>query len=797
MEPRNFRFQLIVIIYLIISTSFGFLQTFSYIMVNTNHSYRNNTVEEWSNIILSHNNIELENLSDLPPQTISIFHEQLNIYQAWSNGFYTTEQKKTLLFNNMHTPEIRYLGPHNHPIENFDLKSHDDGKFEINFRLDDRILNEWVYRVYTYLDYNNDDTNLGNSEKFQDGSNYKHYQPGEIPLSQDLNPDVSFMGIEFDKILEDHEQWTNSEKDYNVRKDYPGRVDPEILFHVKVLYKKDIYELNGWHSYYFYCNFHISWYWTSKFQSRTLNLKDDDTEAPVISNINIINSPIYDNYEIIHFDIISEDYSGISELYIEFNGQKYFDDDYNNFISIPNPSIPGYYILNIMVIDNDTDREGDQLASTDYFGFEVFDDDTENPVISNISILNYPIYDCYNDIIFEIFVEDNSGIEDLFIDFMENRYYRDNENNQISIQNPKTPGNYFFSATAIDADKDHENDQLNSTMNSHFEVIDDDITPPQIIINEDEFGWNVSIIDNDGKMDSRSTGNYTVLDQFGEIIKTEIIFQEEIAYRISKELINPLKFRTFTLLIYATNNDNDWEGDEETSEVSSIIVTSLEDCFNYVKKQIENLKQYIKENFHSCFTFLLIKKLNLTLKKLGDAYTHVIQGDILDCLCHLIKTLGYIKMIKSITIFSHYRHCFFLENPEFIINSLNDIRNNIVLLKGISVDYIKNLKYAYQIASIEVEVLKLKDIIVEKIEFCGAKSLKRLTLWTSILVESAIFLIANDIDYNKVITCAQNLLNKAKNKVHSLLIEGKISQTTADLLIGKINQIQSEIENVK
>ncbi|MFX0140716.1 MAG: hypothetical protein ACFFDN_44165, partial [Candidatus Hodarchaeota archaeon] len=361
----------------------------------------------------------------------------------------------------------------------------------------------------------------------------------------------------------------------------------------------------------------------------------------------------------------------------------------------------------------------------------------------------------------------------------------------------KTPGDYFFSATAIDADKDHENDQLNSTMNSHFEVIDDDITPPQIIIYEDEFGWNISIIDNDGKIDSESTGNYTVLDQFGEIIKTEIIFQEEIIYRISKEIINPMKFGNFTLLIYATNNDNDWEGDEETSKVSRIIVTSLEDCFNYVKQQIENLKQYIKENIHSCFTFLFIKKLNLALKNLGDAYTHVIQGDILDCLCHLIKAIWYIKMIKSIIICSYYRHYFFVENLEFIITSLNDIRNDIVLLKGISVDYIRNLEFSHQIASVEVEVLKLKDIFTEKIKCCDAKYLKRLTLWTSILLERAIFLIAQDYNYNKVLTCAQNLLNKAKNKVHSLLIEGKISQTTADLLTDKITQIQNKIEIVK
>ncbi len=698
MKPKNSKFISILIIFSFSITSFGFPQFFTYIINQTSLSSRDNTFEEWRDVILNHNSIKTETLIDLQQETISNLYEQIKIYQDWDNGIYSANEKNQLLLSNSHTPRIRYLGPDNHPIEGYDLISHDDEKFELNFRLDDRILNEWVVRVYAYLDYDLYDTFMSNSEKFEDGSTYKHFQPGEQPVFQDLNPDTSFMGIEFDKILEDHDQWTTSEKDYVAKKNYPGRIDQELYFHVKVLYKKDIYEANGWHSYYFYSNFYLSWYWTSSFQHRTLNIRDDDLGAPVISNINIIDAPIYDGYNEIIFEINAEDKSGISELYIEFLGDKYLDNDNDNLISIPNPSAPGDYTLSISAVDADSDREGDQLVSTVY---------------------------------------------------------------------------------------------------SNLNILDDDITAPQIIIDENEFGWNVSILDNDGIIDSESSGNYTLIDQYGQIFDSGIIYQEETIYSISKELISLMKPVSLSLRVFATNNDCEWEGDEETSEATREISITLEDCYNYVIAQIEKLKNYIKENLQSCVKNFFIKKLNFTQFNLRSAYNQVIQGNICCALHNLETALSIIKMIKSIFLCFYHKFCCCDFDLDYVIFTLNEIRNNIVLLKGNSVDYEKNTDLGYQIASIEVEVLNLKDFIQENINIFDSWCLRRIVMHTAILIESAFFHIAQDTDYTCVLTCAQWTLDLAKCKVNYLLGEEKISQNLADVLIERMTQIQNEIELVK
>ena len=229
MKPKNVTFISIIIISLISGVPLGTLPFYSNLTTQDNSSLTNNLFEMWRDTISDLNNMD-------PEDSI---HDQINEFLEWLNGFYSTEEINQLLISDTDTPYLRFLGPDNLPIEGYDLKRHDDEKFEIEFRLDDNVANEWVERVYAYIDWGIDDTILGESDKFEDGSDYKQFQHGEEPSFEELNPDVSFMGIEFDNILEDFEQWTTSEKDYTAIKEYAGRIDQEIYFHVKVLYKKE------------------------------------------------------------------------------------------------------------------------------------------------------------------------------------------------------------------------------------------------------------------------------------------------------------------------------------------------------------------------------------------------------------------------------------------------------------------------------------------------------------------------------------------------------------------------------
>ncbi|MFX0180331.1 MAG: hypothetical protein ACFE78_09065 [Candidatus Hodarchaeota archaeon] len=580
------------------------------------------------------------------------------------------------------TPLIRYLGPDNHPIEGLDLKSHADELFEIDFRLDDNTPNEWVIRVYAYLDYNIQDTSLGDSEKFEDGSDYKQYQSGTSPMLSELNPDESYMGVRYSKILEDHEEWTNSEKDFTAMKNNVDMLSDELYFHVKVLYK---IEFEG-DDYYYYRTFYISNYWTPNFKFKPLNIYDDDTSPPSFISVDIQNPPIYDSNETIDFEILVEDDTGIAELYIDFQGNLYIDEDKDNHISIPNPAVPGEYSLDVIAYDADNDREGDQLRSNLYSSFKIFDDDVNCPIFSDVCIINAPIYDSYDYIIFEIMAEDESGIAELFIDFIDTRYYRNDESIQIQIPNPRVPGTYEFSATAVDNDSEYGQDQLNTTITSSFEIFDDDITPPQIFIYENEDYFDLAIIDNDGIIDSEATGTYLIISQDEEVIATGILDEEKIKYRLCKNIFYSGGVGTHRLIIQATNNDLEWEGDEETSTSEEIIIITPDDYFKFINKQINEINNYIcsiVSPFICCFVGCFLNTIQEDLK---EAYNNFMVNNI-------IKSLDYVREARSKLLLSmdlingiYDIGCICIEDRDFLLASLQKILDTVDNL----IDYLIN-----------------------------------------------------------------------------------------------------------
>jgi len=314
-----------------------------------------------------------------------------------------------------------------------------------------------------------------------------------------------------------------------------------------------------------------------------------------------------------------------------------------------------------------------------------------------------------------------------------------------------------------------------------------------ILILKNEYVWNISILDNDGIIDSEASGNFSLADQYGNIIFSGQIFQEESIYSFSMDLMSLMKPTTLTLKIYATNNDLEWEGDEETSEETRTITITLEDSFKYVVQQIENLKEFIKENNPYCFKHFLIKILTCTQQKLQCAYTQVIQDNVLCGLYYLKTALCYIKMVESIILCSsrmYYCHDSVLE---YIIMTLNDIRNNVVLLKGISVDYKQDNDLGYHIASIEVKILNLMDFIGENINYYDSKCLLGVLKKVANLLETTLFYMTQDLDYTCLLTSAQKYLELAKCKVNYLLEVEKITQTLADTLLGEISEIQNDI----
>ncbi|MHA1292076.1 MAG: hypothetical protein ACTSQJ_05345 [Promethearchaeota archaeon] len=326
-----------------------------------------------------------------------------------------------------------------------------------------------------------------------------------------------------------------------------------------------------------------------------------------------------------------------------------------------------------------------------------------------------------------------------------------------------------------------------------LEVLDDDTTPPEIYIYEEEFGWSILIRDDDGVIDSEATGEYSIIDEHGNEWVSGILAQEEVLYPIEI----PLKPGIYTLIVAATNNDLDRPGDEETSEDTVLIDITLADCYNYVDQQLKDLKNYVDDNLCLILSWNLREKLWLAQEYLRDAYELVEDGNITCGLFHDLIAQVLIEIVEFETELYNNLLLISDEDAEYIISALHVIRNNIVLLMGNSVDYDKGTDYGYYIALIEGNLFDLIDFIEEEINPEDRECLEDLITSAAALLEIAIFEISLDFEIECTLTLAQYTLDQAKDEVNYLFDSGKISQDLADILLQKIIQAQVDIEIVK
>ena len=112
---------------------------------------------------------------------------------------------------------------------------------------------------------------------------------------------------------------------------------------------------------------------------------------------------------------------------------------------------------------------------------------------------------------------------------------------------------------------------------------------------------------------------------------------------------------------------------------------------------------------------------------------------------------------------------------------------------GNSVDIVKNSNYGYQIASIEVQILDLKDFIEIEIQEGNSERLQELLGLAALQLEIALIELAFDIDPDSALRLAQNLLNLAKDEVIILSNNDKITQEEYEFLIEELNSCYNKI----
>ncbi|MFX0035907.1 MAG: hypothetical protein ACFE9I_09750 [Candidatus Hermodarchaeota archaeon] len=520
--------------------------------------------------------------------------------------------------------------------------------------------------------------------------------------------------------------------------------------------------------------------WSEKYDY--VNIIDDDTSIPQI-HIDY-NGELTDENPGFWKVSVSDPESGIKKVRV-------YVDDLLAGSSTGNYNVPnslGQHEIKVEAWNNDLDRGTiDQETNMISNIISINDDDTTGPIInvqySGVSLDSDPGQ-------WNVQVSDpESGVDSIsiLIDGIQSGIIEGN----YSV--PNIPEDHKIEVSAANADNDREDDQETSYYGPEtVTIIDDDITPPEIIINEFDyttFNWNIKIIENDGIIDSYGTAEYEVKDQNGNIITSGFISEEDIFYTISI----PLKIGNYTISIYATNNDQDWIGDEETRYTSKTIKITLNNAYNYVYWQLEELKIYIENNLCSFLAQILNRKLCLAQEQLQKAFNYVENGKITCGLFHdaIAKIMIQIAEFK-VEIFGKL-DLIDDENVEYIIDSIHSIRDNIVILMGVST----GLEQAYEIANIEIDLLNLVDFIEEKISYCNRWCLNNLLRAAIHKLEKAVFKISMNQDIECILTSAQKQLDQAIWNVDCLLNRGKISQELADVLIYRINQIYTDIELIK
>jgi hypothetical protein len=282
--------------------------------------------------------------------------------------------------------------------------------------------------------------------------------------------------------------------------------------------------------------------------------------------------------------------------------------------------------------------------------------------------------------------EDESGIAELFIDFEDTRYHYNNESIHILVPNPRVPGIYDFYAVAIDNDSEYGQDQLNTTITSSFEIFDDDITPPQIFIYENEDYFDLEIIDNDGIFDSEATGTYIVLSQYEDVIASGILDEEKIKYRLCKNIFYSGGVGTHRLIIQATNNDLEWEGDEETSSSEQIIIITPDDYFKFLIKQFDEIKNYICDVVHPCICDFVVCYFNTIQEDINEAYNSFIAANIIKSLDYLREARSKISVGMDLIDGIYDIGCLSIDDRDIILASLQKILDNVDNL----IDYLTN-----------------------------------------------------------------------------------------------------------
>lgn len=462
------------------------------------------------------------------------------------------------------------------------------------------------------------------------------------------------------------------------------------------------------------------------------------------------------------------------------------------------PADLGIYTLEIFARDNDSDRPGDSLTQTLTISSPVIDDDDAPPEIeiqyvgggfdNDPGYFEWNIFDIDSELIainITIKYDSTEGLEDYSIPLI------GTESGMWNL--PSNLGGYTIEISAMDNDDDRTLivDSLTSELTREQDIIDDDFIPPELsnlIIVPDINEINVTF----DAMDNSGIGN--MLFQInGEVVEPVTQSHCESTYSFIFENNWLFMSKTGEIVIDVEDCDNDRPNDALTSSISGTFENTFFNMWEYIIWQIEQLKIYINGTLDECLAFCLNKKLTKAQNHLYESFDYFENGNITcslyqDAMAKLmvliteckVEILNWLDRIDD-------------EYALYIENSIHDIRNNIVILMGMSTGTEEGLRLAY----IEVDLLNLGDYIEDNINWSESWCLRCLLKTATRMIEKTLFKISMNLDIECMLTCIHIILECAIYKVCCLLNNGIITEDIANYLFDGINQALSDLELVQ
>jgi hypothetical protein len=533
--------------------------------------------------------------------------------------------------------------------------------------------------------------------------------------------------------------------------------------------------------------------------SISINIVDDDDTPPEII-VQYVGESDDNNPGYFEWSVSDAD-SGLSEINIgvTFNSSEGLD---NYSIDLGSnatgtwdlPNSLGNYTIEIIAEDSDSDRPNDALTSIVTVSNLIIDDDNTPPEIDiqyvGSGFDNDPGY-------FDWIVSDaDSGLSEINVTITYesteglNNYTIPLVGTETGTWNlPPILGRYTITISARDNDDDRTLivDSLTSEVSQEQEIVDDDVNPPvlsNLVISADIYEVNVTF----DATDYSGIGEVNFLIN-GELVSPLSEVQVENTFSFTLENNWLFRSRTTEIVINVEDGDNDRPNDALTSTLRGAFQNVFFQMHEYIIWQIEQLKIYIDENLDERLALYLNEKLTRAQEHLYEAFEYAGNGSVTCGLYHDALAKLMVQIVEFKTEFLNWVDCIEDEHAEYIENSIHEIRNNIVLLMGVS----SGTELGANLAQIEVNLLNLGDYIEDNVNWSYRCCLMFLLKTAAGMIEKVIIMSSMNLDIGCKLYCVRCILEFSGCIVSCLLNRGLISQEVANTILDGITQSLEDI----